>query len=578
MIITCPKCSTYLKCAPDKVDSKGKKVRCPKCKFIFGIKRTENDQLSNELPFYPFKNSNQALNAKGQNYKRVLDPSFMNDAPLISGNQKTIREFLDLYPPDNQRKPFIGLDSFRMNDQDYFFGRKAIIERLSGKILSHKTIIINGQSGSGKTSLIEAGLIPRLCTSGYTFILYRDYSDPIKQLLDYFNKYEGLTLKSQGANFPLSGIIRKISRMKKNRLIIFFDQFEKFFLNESPDKRNQFIHEIKACLESGIIKEDTHFVISIRQKYFGQLITEFESIIPMFFHMSGRYNLLPFSSAEAKEVILKPIRMLNPQIQMDKAFVTSRLIPDLMKISSMNNRIDPYILQIVCSVLYNMVVKRFWPDIHSGNEVHIDYSVYKILEGAKSILDNYPENQLEEIVTYDQNQLHILQTIIKQMVHSTGTYQSITISNISKILPNVSSQTIEQALYQLRQCQLIKLQGYGQNATYSIIHEVIADKVMNWYDEREMQRMRVHNMLKRGLLLWKRQNQLLEESELKLIQQWMPKSSLSKDAERLILESTKYLDNQSMENKRQIDNEALVEKIKYISIIILIIFIIILIK
>lgn len=58
--------------------------------------------------------------------------------------------------------PYRGLLPFREEDQDLLFGREKLVELLQGK-LAHKSIIqVSGPSGSGKSSLIAAGLIPAI--------------------------------------------------------------------------------------------------------------------------------------------------------------------------------------------------------------------------------------------------------------------------------------------------------------------------------------------------------------------------------------------------------------------------------
>ena len=65
-------------------------------------------------------------------------------------------------PPDPARSPYPGLASFRPEDADLFFGREELIERCMEQLQSEGFIAVVGASGSGKTSLVLAGLAPRL--------------------------------------------------------------------------------------------------------------------------------------------------------------------------------------------------------------------------------------------------------------------------------------------------------------------------------------------------------------------------------------------------------------------------------
>jgi len=81
--------------------------------------------------------------------------------------EQRLREVLRrLEPPalriDKESNPYLGLDFFRTEDQDRFFGRDAPAEELLRLLRQHRFVALIGASGSGKSSLLYAGLIPRL--------------------------------------------------------------------------------------------------------------------------------------------------------------------------------------------------------------------------------------------------------------------------------------------------------------------------------------------------------------------------------------------------------------------------------
>ncbi len=63
--------------------------------------------------------------------------------------------------------PFLGIHPYRFSDKDIFFGREDKIDELFAKVLLHRLILVFGESGNGKSSLINAGLIPLLQTEGF---------------------------------------------------------------------------------------------------------------------------------------------------------------------------------------------------------------------------------------------------------------------------------------------------------------------------------------------------------------------------------------------------------------------------
>src|SRR5438093_12733493 len=62
--------------------------------------------------------------------------------------------------------PWLGLQSFTEETQRYFFGRTAELQEIFERVLHKPLTILFGQSGLGKTSLIQAGLIPNLLEAG----------------------------------------------------------------------------------------------------------------------------------------------------------------------------------------------------------------------------------------------------------------------------------------------------------------------------------------------------------------------------------------------------------------------------
>ncbi|MFE0250536.1 trypsin-like peptidase domain-containing protein [Streptomyces sp. NPDC059010] len=70
--------------------------------------------------------------------------------------------------PGRRRCPYRGLDAFREEDAEQFFGREEETERLLDAVDRHLVVPVVGPSGSGKTSLVRAGVLPRLRARGHT--------------------------------------------------------------------------------------------------------------------------------------------------------------------------------------------------------------------------------------------------------------------------------------------------------------------------------------------------------------------------------------------------------------------------
>jgi WD40 repeat protein/ABC-type Mn2+/Zn2+ transport system ATPase subunit len=65
-------------------------------------------------------------------------------------------------PPYDARCPFRGLSPFRTEDREFFMGREALTAKLAGRLKDYPFLAVLGPSGSGKSSLVLAGLVPLL--------------------------------------------------------------------------------------------------------------------------------------------------------------------------------------------------------------------------------------------------------------------------------------------------------------------------------------------------------------------------------------------------------------------------------
>jgi hypothetical protein len=92
--------------------------------------------------------------------------------------------------------PYRGLDAFREEDSAFFFGRGSAndptspIGQLVGKVRDHKFVMVVGRSGSGKSSLVYAGLVPTLRHEPNRFwnvLSLRPGSEPLRALAAAFS-------------------------------------------------------------------------------------------------------------------------------------------------------------------------------------------------------------------------------------------------------------------------------------------------------------------------------------------------------------------------------------------------------
>lgn len=84
--------------------------------------------------------------------------------------------------------PYQGLAAFQARDSDRFFGRDELVLDLVGRLRQHRVLVVGGASGSGKSSLVRAGLIPAIRAGAlpdsaqWPAVVFAPGADPLKEL------------------------------------------------------------------------------------------------------------------------------------------------------------------------------------------------------------------------------------------------------------------------------------------------------------------------------------------------------------------------------------------------------------
>jgi hypothetical protein len=123
-----------------------------------------------------------------------------------------------------QASPYRGLAAFAERDAEYFRGRDRLIEDALGKAATHPLLVLIGPSGSGKSSLACAGLLPRLRAQGRTVVTARVLPDePAAALLTRI--IGQLTGRPADEPEPPAGRVAE-QLPDREGLVLLMDQFE----------------------------------------------------------------------------------------------------------------------------------------------------------------------------------------------------------------------------------------------------------------------------------------------------------------------------------------------------------------
>jgi YVTN family beta-propeller protein len=241
------------------------------------------------------------------------------------------RYIIDTSKEKLRESPFQGPRPFSKSDRDWFFGRDEEAEEITSLILGHKCVLIYAKSGAGKSSLLNAKIIPELEEKGLSVLpVSRIGSALISKSLLAHNPYMSNALEEiiKDDNLPieckkiptditLSQFLRQFvsineeknknekEEKKQKPYVIIFDQLEEIF-NLYPDnwrlKQHSFFEQIASALAMDDIR--LRVVLVIREDYVASL-DPYSGILPE--KLRQRLRIEPLTRDQAREAIENPL-------------------------------------------------------------------------------------------------------------------------------------------------------------------------------------------------------------------------------------------------------------------------------
>ena len=172
--------------------------------------------------------------------------------------------------PFDGRCPYKGLDVFEEEDAEFFFGRERLVEDLVSRVKQSRTVFVIGPSGSGKSSLVRAGLIhalkqgaiESLHSERWSYETMKPGRDPIGELGQVVSSLAGTTKAGDELREKASTDNDILARWceialkegRNKRAVLFIDQFEEIFTQvNKEEERLAFLHLVTqaATAESG---------------------------------------------------------------------------------------------------------------------------------------------------------------------------------------------------------------------------------------------------------------------------------------------------------------------------------------
>jgi hypothetical protein len=286
------------------------------------------------------------------------------------------------------QKPYVGPRPFGHDEKDLFFGRDREARDLCSLVVAHPIVLLYANSGAGKSSLLNAGLVPLLEARGcevlpparvggripdaikttevdnvYAFNVLSSWAGPSVDPRDL--------VKVDIAGFLAGRPHRKDQAGEPVLRVVLLDQFEELFTfaPERWHEREALIRQLAKALEGDPL---LRVVLVMRQQFVPQLET-YAHLLPQ--GRPTRFALEQLRPKAAQQAVEGPLARTDRKIEPE---ASQRLVQELRKITvrgaggddveTIDQFVEPVQLQVACAKLWDDLP----PDVHAITPAHIE--------------------------------------------------------------------------------------------------------------------------------------------------------------------------------------------------------------
>jgi hypothetical protein len=429
-------------------------------------------------------------------------------------------------------KRYPGVKPFETAERDLFFGRDRDIEDLLVLMRLEKLMVLFGKSGYGKSSLINAGILPQLPDDTQAIVVrLGSYSDgqtrtPLDTLRSKMD--EGLTDNPE-LDFLNNGLVqptlwqqmkRKQNRQHR-RFVFIFDQFEEFFTyplaaqkvfkeqlaellyTEVPQSLRKIADSFTDDQQDWLATPfDAKALFAIRADRMS-LLDSMKDKLPAI--LQKRYELKGLTEAQAQEAITRPAllrdaRFITPPFEYTRPAL-DKILSELS--DNRNKAIEAFQVQIVCEEIEKEVEKGTVPDRDNNGLPDV---AEENLPDFDNLYENYYRRKIEELTPSVQKAARLL--IEEKLIfddEKTGEARRLSVD--SGVL--LHDTGVNQALLnQLESSFLLRREANAMGGfNYEVSHDTMIAPILKSKAERkakekaELERLEAQRKQRRLILL-----------------------------------------------------------------------------
>ena len=429
--------------------------------------------------------------------------------------------------------PFPGLRPFLFSDSHLFFGRDTQITELASRLRKNRFLAVVGTSGSGKSSLVRAGLLPELLSgtmasagSSWESVTMRPGGDPLTNLArslveaGLYDEAEPEIISQVRATLTRSGLglleaVRQSDKEKKSNLLLVVDQFEEIFRfrnsDDATDEQAAFF--VNLLLEATAQSElPIYIIITMRSDFLGDC-SRFPRLADTV--NEGEFLIPRLNRDQRKEAITGPVRVASGQIA-DR--LLSRLLNDIGD--------DPDQLPILQHALM-----RMWSYWQAGDQTKpLDLDDYRATGGMTDALSKHAEEVFSSLPSDRHRRIteKLFKTLTEKVEEGRGIRKPMKFKDLCAVIAD-DPETIKQVIDEFRAPGRTFLMPTAETeikaaTNIDISHESLMrvwDKLRTWVDD-EAQSARIYQRLADTAQLHQiGKAGLYHEPELSIAQAWL---------------------------------------------------------
>lgn len=403
-----------------------------------------------------FATANDLLQALRRCNQSVAEPSRPSFSQLFSWH--SLRSLFSQQEKNHavarpNANAFHGLKPFQEADHRRFFGRDADISELMDKVTAteFRCGVTYGASGCGKTSLVKAGLMPRLRRAGWLPVYCRLHQNPLATLLEEVARQSRIAL--QFSEVPLDYLKRVSSQCAADEneggLLLICDQFEEFFAHfQTQQERAPFLSLVAACANNNALP--VKFLFAMRNDFLSFYAQAFDSRIAEPMAQRNRHFLSVFDVRQGETLIASLAAQANLPLEPDLCREVAQDLAD-------GDKVLPSELQLVGQQLQRR-------GIHN-------VAAYRQAGGKEPLIFSFLEEVIES--SGRKADAHL---ILRSLISEENTRRTLLLESIVK-RTQLSHQTVEMILKLLVEARLVREVQDDEPWLYELMHEYLIEKI-----------------------------------------------------------------------------------------------------